>query len=261
VWDSILDNLSTLETLAAGAPEQPLIRRFVIDLVTPKFNTLGWNERPGEPAEERELRATLATALARAGDERAIAEGRARFGHYLVDPSSVSPSMIEFVLDVAGRHGDAATYEALMQQLVHANSSEERHRFGRALMNARDPALAARTLQLALSPQLPPHLAADVVPGVGRVHVEQAWAFAVAHREALMKDLDALEANRNFPSIVSASSNPAHAAMMEEYVRENFGADALVEAQRVGNGIRIRAAQKARLLPQVRAALGQNINQ
>ncbi|MDB5755894.1 MAG: Aminopeptidase, partial [Massilia sp.] len=31
--------------------------------------------------------------------------------------------------------------------------------------------------------------------------------------------------------------------------------DALVEAQRVGNGIRIRAALKARLLPQVRAAL------
>jgi hypothetical protein len=47
----------------------------------------------------------------------------------------------------------------------------------------------------------------------------------------------------------------AHAAMMEEYVRKNFGPDALVEAQRVSNGIRIRAAQKARLLPQVRAAL------
>jgi aminopeptidase N len=43
--------------------------------------------------------------------------------------------------------------------------------------------------------------------------------------------------------------------MMEEYVRQNFGPDALVEAQRTGNGIRIRAAQKARLLPQVRAAL------
>jgi aminopeptidase N len=43
--------------------------------------------------------------------------------------------------------------------------------------------------------------------------------------------------------------------MMEEYIRQNFDADALVEAQRVGNGVRIRAAQKARLLPQVREAL------
>jgi aminopeptidase N len=260
VWDSILANLSKLETLAAGEPEQPLIRRFVIDLVTPKFNTLGWDERPGEPAEDSELRASLAMALSRAGEQRAIAEGRARFGHYLVDPSSVSPSMVEFVMDVAGRYGDAATYETLMQRMVGTSSIDERNRFGRALMSVADPALAARTLQLALSPQLPPHLAAEVVPGVGRVHAEQAWTFAVAHRQALMKDLDAIDAERAFPSIVSASSNPAHAAMMEEYVRKNLGPAALVEAQRVGNGIRIHAAQKASLLPQVRAALEQNIN-
>jgi hypothetical protein len=48
---------------------------------------------------------------------------------------------------------------------------------------------------------------------------------------------------------------PAHAEMMEEYVRQNFKPDALVEAQRVGNGIHIRAAPKARLLPQVGTAL------
>jgi aminopeptidase N len=43
--------------------------------------------------------------------------------------------------------------------------------------------------------------------------------------------------------------------MMEAYVGQNFGPDALVEAQRVGNAIRTRAALKARLMPQVRAAL------
>ena len=255
VWDSILANLGALDALAMGEPEQPLVRRFVIDLVTSKFDTLGWDERPGEPDEDRELRAALATALARAGDARAIAQGRARFGQYMVDASSVSPSMLEFVMEVAGRFGDAATYEALMQRVMNSASNEERNRFGRALMNATDPALAARTLQLALSPQLPPHLAADVVPGVGRLHAGQAWAFAVAHRDALLKDLDAIDAEHAFPNIVSASSNPADAAMMEEYVRKNLGPAALVEAQRVGNGIRIRAAQKARLLPQVRAAL------
>jgi aminopeptidase N len=71
----------------------------------------------------------------------------------------------------------------------------------------------------------------------------------------LLKNADAISSNKTFADVVAASSNPAHAEMMEEYVRQNFGPDALVEAQRVGNGIRIRAAQKARLLPQVRAAL------
>jgi aminopeptidase N len=122
-------------------------------------------------------------------------------------------------------------------------------------MSAQDPALSARTLQMALSKELPPHLSVNIVPGVAREHLRQAWEFAVAHREELMKNQDAIGKDRAFPSIVGASANAADADMMEDYVRKNFGPDALVEAQRIGNGVRIRAAQKARLLPQARAAL------
>jgi aminopeptidase N len=256
VWGAILGNLATLDNLAAGEPERPLIRRFVIDLVSPKFKQLGWDEKPGEPAEDRQLRARLAGALARAGDPAAIAEGRARFARYLADPSSVSPSMIDFVITVAGRNADAATYDALATRAVQNQNNEERNRFRRALAVTADPALAQRTLQMALSPQLPPQMTTAIVPSVAaNEHIDQAWAFAVANRDALMKNQDAVGENRAFSAIVASSSNSAHADMMENYVRQNFGPAALVEAERVGNGIRIRAAQKARLLPQVRAAL------
>jgi hypothetical protein len=111
-------------------------------------------------------------------------------------------------------------------------------------------------LQMALSPQLPPQLTTVIVPAVAaNEHIDQAWEFAVANRDALMKNQDAVGQNRAFSGIVANSANAAHADMMENYVRQNFGPDALVEAERVGNGIRIRAALKARLLPQVRAAL------
>ena len=256
VWDAILGNLATLDTLAAGAPERPLVRRFLIDLAGPKLRKLGWEEKAGEPMEDRQLRSLLASALARAGDPAAIAEGRARFARYLADPSSVSPSMIDFVMNVAGRYGDQATYEALAARAAHTQSNEERNRFGRALAKSSDPALAARTLQMALSPQLPAQLTTVIVPAVaGNEHIDQAWAFAVANRDTLMKDQDALGQNRTFSGIVASSSNEAHADMMESYVSQHFGPDALVEARRVGNAIRTRAALKARLLPQVRAAL------
>jgi aminopeptidase N len=256
VWDAILGNLATLDTLAAGAPERPLVRRFLIDLARPKFSQLGWEEKPGEPMEDRQLRSRMAGALARAGDPAAIAEGRARFARYLADPSSVSPSMIDFVMNVAGRYGDQATYDALAARAMQAQNNEERNRFGRALAKSADPALAERTLQMTLSPHLPAQLTAVIGPAVAdNEHIDQVWAFAVANREALMKNLDAFGLNRAFPAIVSSSSNEAHADMMETYVRQNFGPDALVEAQRVGNAIRTRAALKARLLPQVRAAL------
>jgi aminopeptidase N len=256
VWDAILNNLSTIDKLAAGEPERPLVRRFLIDLASPKFARLGWDEKAGESMEDRQLRSRLAGVLARAGDPAAIAQGRARFKRYLADPSSVSPSMIDFVMNVAGRYADPATYDALADRAVQTQSNEERNRFSGALARSNDPALADRTLQMALSPQLPPQLTTMIVPMVaGSEHIDQAWAFAVANRDALARNMDAIGQNHAFSGIVASSSNPAHADMMEAYVGQHFGPDALVEAQRVGNGIRIRAALKARLLPQVRAAL------
>jgi aminopeptidase N len=232
------------------------VRRFLIDLASPAFSRLGWEEKAGEPAEDRQLRSLLAGAMARAGDPGAIAEGRARFARYLADPASVSPSMIDFVLNVAGRYGDKAAYDALAARAMQTQSSEERNRIGRALVKSSDPALAERTLQMALSPQLPAQLTTVIVPSVAsNEHIDQAWAFAVAHRDTLMKDQNAMDRNRAFSGIVASSSDTAHADMMESYVKQHFGPDALVEAQRVGNAIRTRAALKARLLPQVSASL------
>lgn len=255
VWESIAGNLGNLYQLSRGEPQQELIRKFIIGFAKPKFNELGWDEKQSDSTEDKRLRALLATTLARAGDEEAIREAKTRFARYLEDPSSVSPSMLDFVIGTAGRYADAATYDALTRRALETTSGEERNRFGRALMSAQDPALAARTLQLALSPQLPPHLASVIVPGVAREHLDLAWKFAVEHRDQLLKNLDAMSSNRAFAEVVSASNRAADADMMENYVRQNFGPDALVEAQRVGNGVRIRAAQKARLLPQVGAAL------
>ncbi|OON63902.1 hypothetical protein B0920_11315 [Massilia sp. KIM] len=255
VWESILANLRTLDTLARGEPEQAKIRRFLIELAGPKFAQLGWDEKPGEAIEDAELRALLATAMARAGDPQATAQAKRRFAGYLKDPSSVSPAMIDFVTSIAGRYADQATYEALAARVASAATSEERNRFGKALVAAQDPALAERTMKALLSPETPPDLLPYLVGGVANEHLDKTWAFATANREALLNNMEALGRYGLFASIVGSSSNPAHAEMMEDYMRKNFGPDAVVEAERVGNGVRLRAAQKARLLPQVRAAL------
>ncbi|MBD8531951.1 MULTISPECIES: M1 family metallopeptidase [unclassified Massilia] len=255
VWQSILGNLGTLDNLARGEPEQALIRRFVIGFVQPRFAQLGWEPKAGEAAEERQLRALLASSLARAGDEGAIREARQRFARFQVDPASVSPEMLDFVVSTVGRYADGATYAALGKQVAAARTDEERNRFGGAMTLVQDPALAASALNMAVSPEIPANLSTMIVSSIGREHPDQAWEFAVAHREALLKSADAVGRNRALASVVAGSSDARHADMMEQYVGQNFGPDALVEARRVGNGIRVRAAQKARLLPQVRAAL------
>ncbi|HEU5436751.1 MAG TPA: M1 family metallopeptidase [Telluria sp.] len=256
VWGSILANLATLDALAAGTPERERIRKFTISLVRPKFDSLGWEERNGEPVDERQLRAQMAATLARMGDAAVIAEAKLRFERYLKQPASISPSMIDFVLNTAGRTADAATVDTLIARARATESNEERNRIARALVRVSDPAQSARVLELALSASLPPQITTTIVPAVaGNEHVDQAWQFAVAHRDLLMKDQDAVGRDRAFAGIVASSTDPRDAERMEAYVRQQFGDDAYREAQRVGNGVRIRAAQKARLLPQVRAAL------
>jgi aminopeptidase N len=255
VWEAILSNLNTLDVLARGEPERPLVRRFIIGFAKPKLARLGWDEKPGEALEDAQLRALLAGALARAGDEEAIAQARSRFQRWLAHPASVSPAMIGFVTSAAGRYADTQTFSAIAERLARTQNSEERSRLTGALTQVQDPALAGKVLQMALAPSTPPTMTARIVQGVGREHPDQAWTFAVDHREQLMKTQDSLNRNRAFPGIVGASANPQDAQRMEDFVRQNFEADAQVEAQRVASGIRVRAAQKARLLPQVREAL------
>ena len=86
-------------------------------------------------------------------------------------------------------------------------------------------------------------------------HSALAWSFAVANRDALLKNQDAVSRNKLFPSLVEGSSDPQDAERMSAWVAAHGGADAQAEARSVANAIRTRAALKARLLPQVRAAL------
>ena len=256
VWGSLVDSLSMLDSLAKDEPEQAAIRRFVVSLAGARISKLGWEVKTGDTPEERQLRALLASALARAGDANAIAYANSALQRYLKDPAAVDVSMIDFVVGTAGRYADQKTYEQMVERTLQTQNTEERGRFGRAVLMAQDPALAARSLKLALSDALPAAMTSGVVPQVSYAgHSDLAWTFALANREALLKDQESGGRNRLFPGIMGSSNNPAHADMMEAYVKQSFGADAQVEAERVGNAIRTRAKQKQALLPQVRAAL------
>jgi aminopeptidase N len=220
------------------------------------MNKLGWDVKPADTPEERQLRSLLASALARAGDAGAIAQANSGLQRYLKDPAGVDVSMLDFVIGTAGRNADAATYEQMLERTLQTQNTEERGRFGRAVLTAKDPALAARSLKLALSDALPAAMTSGVVPLVSYAgHSDLAWTFAVANREALLKDQESGGKNRLFPGIVSGSTVPAEADKMEAYVKQTFGPDAQVEAARAANGVRTRAKQKQALLPQVRAAL------
>ena len=256
VWEQWLRDLEGFDALAEDEPTRPALRRFARATLAPRFAALGWDERDDESAEDRQLRPRLALALSRYDDDTTIAEGRARFARYLAVPASTPPSLVEALIGIAGRHADAATYDALLSLAAQGVTSEERFRAYRALASAEDPALAARTVQLALDPGVPQIARHELLAIVARAgHRRLAWDFAREHADSLLADVKLYDSGRYFAQIVAGAATPASADELLAFAHEHLGGDALLEARRGADEIRTRAAMKARLLPQLDAAL------
>ncbi len=256
VWQQLLRDLEVFDELSEGEPARAAVHRFARELIGPRFAELGWDERAGESADDGLLRGKLAAALALHGDAAAIAEGRARFARYAAAPSSIAPALVDAVFEIAGRHADAVTYDALAALARRATTSEERFRAYRAMARAEDPALAARSMQLASDAGVPQIIRHEMLAAVARAgHRPLAWGYAREHVAALLADLKLYEGGQFFTGIVEASADSTIADELEAFALAHLTADALVEVRRGEDEIRTRAALKARLLPQLEEAL------
>ena len=252
----MLTDLERFDRLSVGEPERPALHRFAVGVLAPRFAQLGWDERTDEPAEVRQLRARLAATLSRYDDAATIAEGQRRFSRWVAEPASLAPSLVNAVVEIAGRHADVATYETLLALARRAPTSEERFCAYRAMATARDPALAARTAQLALDRDVPQIIRHELLASVARWdHRELAWAYARDNADALLADMKLHDGGRAFAAIVAASASAATADELEAFAQARLPADALVDVRRGEDEIRTRAALKARLWPELVATL------
>ena len=256
VWDQLIADVERFDQLSVGEPARLGLHRFAVAVLAPRFARLGWDERAGEPDEARQLRARLAATLSRYGDAATIAEGQRRFARWVAEPASLAPSLVDAVVEIAGRDADVATYETLLALARRAPTTEERFRAYRALATARDPALAARTVQLALDRDVPQIVRHELLAAVARSdHRELAWAYAREHADALLADMRLYDGGPAFAAIVSTSASPATADELEAFAQARLPADALVEVRRGEDEIRTRAALKSRLWPELAATV------
>jgi aminopeptidase N len=256
VWSRVIADLRVLDRLCAGEPSRAPLHRFAVRLMAQRFAQLGWDEKPGETVEDRQLRGRLASALADYDDAATIAEGRARFARFAADPASLAASLVDPVLHIAGQNADAATWDALKAMADRALTTEAKFRYYRALVEARDPALADRSLQLATGAEVPQLVRNGVVSDVAKSgHLDAAWAYARDHADALLADVTHYAGGRYLARIVETSADPMKADELEAFVKARLPAGALLEALRTADEIRTRARLKARLLSQLDAAL------
>ena len=110
----------------------------------------GWTAKSDESDEQRELRATVLGILGDGADDaEVIAGAREIVSHYIDDPQSYDATLAEAAVRIAARHGDAALFDRMLAAWRNAKTPEQRARWGTALLNFHDPALAQRALEFA----------------------------------------------------------------------------------------------------------------
>ena len=112
--------------------------------------------RPGDSDDVLTRRGELWELLGlTAGDTALQARARTLAEGYLADPSSLPPSFVVPVLQVAAAGGDAALYDRYVAAAkASLNAPEQYYRLFNALASFRSPELAERTLAFALSPEV-----------------------------------------------------------------------------------------------------------
>ncbi|MBA3883480.1 MAG: M1 family metallopeptidase [Chthoniobacterales bacterium] len=251
--EQVINAFALIDRLVSGTDKHSQFQQYARRVLRPSFEAIGWELKPGESVRDAELRATLVRALAGFADEEVIATCRKRFEKFLADSESLPPDLRPAVLDVVGHYADEKTWNKLHELGLKTNSVEEKQNYYAALAGAQDSELAMRSLQLALTNELPTSRALAIVPRVARDsgHPDIAWDFARENMKQLLGKADALAVNSYAPSMFTFFSDPTRISELKTYADSNLPVGARKAVDEAADEISFRAEFKDRLSKQV----------
>jgi len=187
--------LGFVDDYIVDGPRRAALRARIARLYAPAVASLGWTPSAADKPWRRLFRANLLGFLALEIEHPATLGEAARRGRrflgldrdHVRHPDAVAPDLAELALAAAMRTGGADVFDALVAELARSDDAQLRQRALVALASARDPALVARALDLALDPRL--HKNERLValkPLLGALATrDAAWSWLTEHFDAL----------------------------------------------------------------------------
>ena len=255
LWQLVAGTLGGIDDLYQGNPRQPAFRAYARMRLSPKFEQLGWEARAGDSATTKQLRTSLIGILSTLGDDKVVAEARRRFAAFEADPASLPADLRRTVLGIVARNADAATWDRLHALARKETTSLLRDQYYGLLASAKDPALAQRALEMALTDEPGATNAADMIARVADEHPEMAFAFAVAHRAQVDQLVDSTSRARYYPGLAAGSVDPAMVGRIRGFAEAHIAPTSRRDTETVAAGIETRIKLRAKRLPQVDAWL------
>ncbi len=262
VLEDLLGGLGYIGRHLVNDNDRAEYRTWLIQLLAPAMKDVGWEPKPGEPDEQKALRARLFNALGYdARDPQAMAEARKIADKALADPSSVDHELAGGAFAIAALNAGPDFYNKVMAGLKNPKSPEEYYMYFFTLPEFSDPKLLQRTLDYAISHDVRSQDALQLVTGVlaNPAGQQLAWDFIRQHWSELEK------AGGPFASaqVVGATSVFCDPGLRDQ-VTEFFSAHKVAGAERtykqsierINNCVNLKTQQE----PQLASWLGQHGN-
>ena len=257
-WEQISAALETIEYAERGLSGHEAYTNQARSILKPEFERLGWNARPNEAADAQELRRGLIADLGTWGDQDVIEEAHRRFTAFMANHRAITPDDQPVILSVAAQYADAATFQQLHALSTSTRDQSERTRFFSALMQVRDPELAAQAARIALSADIPPQadsMRLQLVFQLAPQHQQLAWMTFSQNSVVLLKP------HTLYGSLIAAQDMPKSfwsgvpLAEIEAWVRSHVPAEMSTDIERGMEASRFKLAEKAMLVREADAYL------
>jgi aminopeptidase N len=246
IWDQVIGSLRFLCDLMDKPEERAAFARFQAQVLQRPFSHIGWDPKPGEPADTALLRRSLIEALGRAGDKAVVREARARLAARGSKP--LDPAIRPAVLNVVGRYADESAFKALLARMRTATDTDGKWQALAALRQMQDPELLRQLMELMLTDELPPGDAVFNLTHVGADsgRVELGWRFVLARLPDILAKASAPGRLYVLPDAARGFSDAARADELIAVTRAHLDATALYQAEKAADWIRLKAAVKER---------------
>jgi hypothetical protein len=154
VWSAINSVLDLLD-LVADDGDRAALQGFARRIAEPVWATLGWDAGPSESERLRMTRARLLTTLGLVGADDSIrAETAERFDRHAADRRALSPDLLTPAAHVVAASSGEAGWSSILTRYRDAGTPQDKVRYLLALGGAAEPELLARSLDLALGPEV-----------------------------------------------------------------------------------------------------------
>jgi aminopeptidase N len=242
--------LGQIYDLYDGDPaHQAMVARYASARLSPVLARIGWAPRAGETPTAPVLRAELIAALGAMGDPGVVAEANRRFA--AGDPLATAGPLRGTILSVVAQNIDSAGWERLRAQAKAETNPLVKAQLYRQLGAARDPALAQRALDLALTDEPGATTSSALISSVADAHPDLAFDFAIRNRTRVEPLVDSSSRSRFLPGLARGSADPAMIAKLEDYATRYMTAQSRRPADASIAAIRDRVRVRQERLPDI----------